>query len=152
MDKVKNGSKTFIWEGETGNTFLEDLSTFVEETCAKLGVDEKSCCHVQMAVGEAGANSKEHAYQGEKGKVHLEMKKIDSTLEIRLTDWGEPIQLDKVPEPKVTPDLDEAKLDGLGVMIIRKSMDEVAFETTPNGGNHITMRKNLDKAAEPKSS
>ncbi|MGH2581845.1 MAG: ATP-binding protein [Anaerolineales bacterium] len=142
MDREKEGAKSYTWEGETGRNFLEDLSTFVEQTCRRLGVDEKSCCHVQMAVGEAGANTKEHAYQGGKGKVQLEMKKTDSTLEIRLTDWGQPIQLDRVPEPKVTSNLEEARLDGLGVMIMRKAMDEVAFETSPTG-NHLTMRKNL---------
>ena len=144
MEKSKERVRSFTWSGETGSGFLEELSAFVEQTCKKLHVDEKSCCHVQLAVGEAGANTREHAYGGETGRVRLEMVKSGHTLEIRLTDWGKSIDLDQVPRPQVGPDLEETKLDGLGVMIMRKAMDEITFETKSGGANQVTMRKRVN--------
>ncbi|MEX1248583.1 MAG: ATP-binding protein [Anaerolineales bacterium] len=144
MPETKKKGPVFIWEGDTRNGFLEELSDFVEEVGKALNVQEKTLCEIQLAIGEAASNSQEHSYKGEQGKLRLEIEKDKSEIKIRVTDWGKSSpQLEKVPEPRIVPDLKMVDLEGLGMLMIRRTMDEVEFSTTSKGGHAVTMRKRI---------
>ena len=44
-------------------------------------------------------------------------------------------------EPVLNTPLEEVKPRGLGIYLMRKMMDHVEFEESPNGGNRLTMIK-----------
>ncbi|MBI2846118.1 MAG: ATP-binding protein, partial [Chloroflexi bacterium] len=89
------------------------------------------------------ANSWEHSYQGKRGKLRLEMERRGGEVEVRITDWGVPFRPEEVPIPHIAKDLDQVNLDGLGMLVMRKAMDELSFSTHPQKGNTVTMRKRL---------
>jgi serine/threonine-protein kinase RsbW len=95
-----------------------------------------------MAVDEACTNIIEHAYGGE-GRGDIECTcQIDSDgLTVRLCDHGRPFDPSSVPEPDINAGLEERREGGLGLFLIRKLMDEVHFEFTPESGNVLTMVK-----------
>jgi len=139
----KNKPKVFVWEGMTKRGFLANLSQFVEEVGESLEVTKKTLWDIQMAVEEAAANSYEHSYRGKKGKLRLEIGKDRGEIKITMTDWGDSSpQVDEVPEPHIVPELKNVDLEGLGMMMIRRAMDEVEFSVTSDG-NAVTMRKRL---------
>lgn len=133
----------FIWEGFTSRGFLREITTFVEKAGRALGLNDQALFRVQMAVGEAGANSWEHSYRRKKGKLRLEMERRGGEVEVRVIDWGIPFHPEDVPIPRIAKDLDQINLNGLGMLVMRKAMDEVAFSTHPHKGNIVTMRKRL---------
>jgi len=143
MATISKQEQLYVWEGNTIKGFLHELSDFVEETGIAMGLDERARCDIELAVGEAAANSWEHSYGGKQGRLRLEMEKDHEAVEIRLTDWGKPYTLEDAPEPEVGPDLNKTNLNGLGLMIMRKAMDKVETTSVPKVGNSIIMRKRL---------
>jgi anti-sigma regulatory factor (Ser/Thr protein kinase) len=144
MPDAKKKGNTFVWEGKTEKGFLAQLADFIEEVGGTLKVQEKELCEIQMAVGEAAANSQEHSYNGERGRLRLEIEKDKGHIEIRITDWGKSSpEVEKVPNPKIVPELKKVDLEGLGMMMIRRAMDEVEFSITSKGGHEVTMRKRI---------
>jgi serine/threonine-protein kinase RsbW len=58
-----------------------------------------------------------------------------------LRDHGRPFDPSNVPEPNVNAALEDREEGGLGLYLIRKLMDEVDFEFTPDSGNVLIMVK-----------
>ena len=134
---------TYVWEGLTKSGFLESLEDFIEQVGANLKVAEKTLWDIQMAVEEAAANAQEHSYGGKKGKLRLEIEMENGEIKVKIIDWGKSIpNMNEVPEPNIVPELKNVDLEGLGMLMIRRAMDEVEFSITKNG-NAVTMRKRL---------
>jgi serine/threonine-protein kinase RsbW len=61
---------------------------------------------------------------------------------VKIEDDGVPFNpLEKV-DPDFPENVESAKIGGLGILIIRKLMDNVSYERKP-GKNKLTMRKNI---------
>lgn len=134
----------YIWEGKTKKGFLGELFSFVKGVGKDLKLNDKALYEVQMAVGEAAANCQEHSYEGKHGKVQVKIECDRGELKVQLTDWGKGLDPEKVPVPHIVKDLDELDLEGLGVMMMRKAMDEVKFSREKGEGeNKVTMKKKL---------
>jgi anti-sigma regulatory factor (Ser/Thr protein kinase) len=58
-----------------------------------------------------------------------------------MRDNGRAFDPSSVPEPNVKADLSERKIGGLGMYLMRKLMDEVFYESLPEGWNILTMIK-----------
>jgi anti-sigma regulatory factor (Ser/Thr protein kinase) len=139
-----NGAEVYVWEGKTKKGFLGELFTFIKGVGKALKMDEKEVYEVQMAVGEAASNCQEHSYAGKRGKIQVKIECSKDQLKVQLTDWGKGLEVEKLPTPHIVKDLDELDLEGLGVMMMRKAMDEVKFSRkTSQGENKITMKKKL---------
>jgi sigma-B regulation protein RsbU (phosphoserine phosphatase) len=133
----------YVWEGKTNRGFQEAISDYIEQLAPRLGINEKALCDIQVAVCEAATNCQEHAYGGKNGKVRIEVEKKNDKVVVRVLDWGDSVEVEKVPTPNITTDLDELDLEGLGVMMMRKAMDKVEFSTLPSGENSVEMHKRL---------
>lgn len=134
----------YIWEGKTKKGFLGELFSFVKGVGKALKMDDKEVYEVQMAVGEAAANCQEHSYKGKRGKIQVKIECNKDELKVQLTDWGKGLEPDKLPVPRIVKDLDELDLEGLGVLMMRKAMDEVKFSRKKGEReNKVTMRKKL---------
>lgn len=97
--------------------------------------------NIQLATHEVCTNIIGHAY-GNDGQgriaISLALHAIPPRLEIELRDSGRAFDLKSVP----TPDLDEVRVHGYGIFIVRNLMDSVNY-TTQGGYNHWHLRKNL---------
>jgi serine/threonine-protein kinase RsbW len=125
---------------------LARISDFVTQAARDAGFGEDDVFHIQMAVDEACANIVEHAYGPESaGDIGLTCSdETGGELRIEIRDHGRPFNPDGVPVPKIgqgKTDLDELQIGGLGLYFMRKLMDEVTFEFSPEIGNRLTMIK-----------
>jgi len=139
-----NGAAVYTWEGKTKKGFLGELFAFVKGVGKALKLDDKELYEVQMAVGEAATNCQEHSYAGKRGKIQVKIECNKDELRVQLTDWGKALEPEKLPVPHIVKDLDELDLEGLGVLMMRKAMDEVKFSRKKGEGeNKVTMKKKL---------
>ncbi|MCX7682250.1 MAG: ATP-binding protein [Anaerolineae bacterium] len=133
-------SRTRIFPGWFSS--LRDISDFVTQAAREAGLDERAIGAVQLAVDEACSNIIEHAYGGEgRGEIECTCHISAEGLTVVLRDKGRPFDPTQVPEPDPHPDLKRCAVGGLGLHFMRKMMDEVRFEFTPDMGNILTMVK-----------
>ena len=133
----------------TDYSSLDEIREFVGQAAAEAGFDSRSVYAVQLAADEACSNIIEHAYgDAPEGKIECTCSLSDTDLVIILRDYGVPFDLDSVPAPDLSPDLEKRRIGGLGVYLMRKLMDEVTFESSPEFGNVLTMKKHREKADE----
>jgi serine/threonine-protein kinase RsbW len=121
---------------------LTKISEFVAPSVEAAGFDNAAAYAVLLAVDEACSNIIRHAYGGEgKGDIQCSCEVKDDELVIILRDWGESFDPSSVPVPNFSVPLEELRMNGAGLLLINKIMDEVRFESTPNGGNVLIMVK-----------
>jgi len=142
MDEISSRSftQTTTFPGRFDS--LRRISEFVARFAGAAGLEPKVIYAVEMAVDEACTNIIEHAYGGEgRGDIECTCQVSSDGLTVRLRDYGRPFDPSSVPEPDINAGLDERREGGLGLYLIRKLMDEVRFEFTPDSGNVLTMVK-----------
>jgi anti-sigma regulatory factor (Ser/Thr protein kinase) len=123
---------------------LDEIREIVGEAARQIGFSDKEIYAIQLAADEASSNIIEHAYAGIKGgKLEIDVSTSDNELKIVMRDRGKSFDPSSVPEPNVKADLSERKIGGLGMYLMRKLMDEVAYESSPDSGNILTMIKRL---------
>lgn len=127
---------------------LAEIRHFVREATAVLGADPETISSLELAVDEAACNVIEHGYQGRPGRIEVEVRRDGDVVWIRLRDWAPPFDPTRVPKPDVTLPLEERPLGGLGVYLIRQSVDEMVYRAPPGGGNELTLMKRLEAEKE----
>jgi anti-sigma regulatory factor (Ser/Thr protein kinase) len=121
---------------------LAEIAGFVREAAAELGLDDFGAYMVETAVDEACSNIIEHAYGGEGvGDIEVTVRIGKNDLTVALRDHGRPFSPEQVPEPDIHAGLEEQPGHGLGLYLIRKWMDEVKFEFSPEMGNVLKLVK-----------
>lgn len=124
---------------------LSRICKFVVGAAGAAGLGEEAVCAVEMAVDEACTNIIEHAYGGEgRGDIECTCQINQDKLTVKLRDYGCPFDPSNVPEPNISAALEDREEGGLGLYLIRRLMDEVHFEFTPDSGNVLTMVKHKD--------
>ncbi|MBN2388538.1 MAG: ATP-binding protein [Anaerolineales bacterium] len=120
---------------------LDAIRRFVTQAARDVGLAEKDVCAVEMAVDEACSNIIEHAYRSSKGVIECTCECADDALTVVLRDYAAPFDPANVPPPDLSDDLEERKIGGLGVYLMRQLMDEIHYETDATTGNVLTMVK-----------
>ena len=121
---------------------LPQIGKYVEDAAKSAGLSDKAVYAVQLAVDEACANIIDHAYGGEnKGDIDCTLISKKDGLTIILHDRGRPYNPQNIPDPQFNVPLEKLKPRGVGVYLIRKVMDEVHYEYSPEGGNVLTLFK-----------
>jgi serine/threonine-protein kinase RsbW len=111
----------------------------------EVGFDETQVNRIELAVDEACSNIIDHAYQGDPGTIQLEVDiEPQYQLTIVLVDQGESFDPDHVPAYAPCTSLDDVKIGGLGIHLMRQAMDNVCYEFgVPGIGNRLTMKKQI---------
>jgi serine/threonine-protein kinase RsbW len=103
---------------------------------------ETLCYNIQLAAHEVCTNIIGHAYENdESGRIEITLRLDFDTmprLTIELGDTGRPFE----PEGYTAPNLDEVRVHGYGLFLIKHLMDSVTY--TPKAGrNYWLLTKNL---------
>lgn len=78
----------------------------------------------------------------EQHRIHVEVALDGSTLQATLIDDGTPFDPFAMDSPDLEAELDERRIGGLGVHLVRTMMDECTYERT-NDRNVVVIRKFL---------
>ncbi len=122
---------------------LSQIRDFVEVAALGLGFDPEGIHNLQLAVDEAATNVMLHGYQGRGGPLEIEVKQAQHDLLVWLRDEAAPFDPTTVSPPDLTLPLSQRPIGGLGIHLIRQTMDEIRHQATPTGGNELTLVKHI---------
>ena len=119
---------------------VDKVTEFVNEV-----LEEKECpLKVQMqldvAIDEIFGNIAYYAY----GNATIQIEMEDNPPKITLTfiDQGIPYNPLESKDPDITLDIEDREIGGLGIFLVKKTMDELSYEYV-DGQNILTMKKEL---------
>ena len=119
------------------------LAGFVDRIREENNLDPNLAMNINLALEEAVTNVISYAYpQGTQEKVNLEAVLEDRTLRFTLTDRGMFFDPTTVPEADTTASLEDRRIGGLGIHLVRSIMDTVTYKRL-DGKNVLTLTINI---------
>ena len=124
---------------------LDEVLAFVNEQLDILGCPPKHRIQIEIAVEELFVNIASYAYQPGTGSAVIFVEPVQSpqAVEITFVDRGVPYDPLAKPDPDVTLSAAERKIGGLGIYMVKKSMDDMRYAYR-DGQNVLTIRKNFE--------
>jgi anti-sigma regulatory factor (Ser/Thr protein kinase) len=117
--------------------YLSVVRGAIGPLAALIGWDESECRAITLAVDEALANIIRHAYHSRAdGLIELDCRESADGLEITLLDNGDAPDKSKICARELGCD----QPGGLGTHIIRKVMDKVSYEASPEGNRFVASK------------
>lgn len=108
--------------------FLSLVRDVASRTAKLAGFDAQAAGAVALAVDECTTNVIEHAYKGAPGeRIELRLEYRGPALRIDVLDSGETIDPGAMPELDLGRYVSERRTGGLGVHLMGKIMDSVAY-------------------------
>ena len=132
--------KELVLDATTEN--LDTVISFVTEQLEAVDCPMKAQMQLEIAVEELFVNIAHYAYAPETGSATIRTEITADTAEITFIDSG--VQYDPLakPDPDVTLSAAERQIGGLGIFMVKKSMDDMRYEYT-DGKNILTIVKKL---------
>ena len=121
---------------------MEKVMEFVDAQLEAHDCSMKAQTQLDIAVDELFTNIASYAYGAEPGEAVIEMEFPDGFAEITFRDWGTPYNPLERPDPDVTLSAEERQIGGLGIYMVKKSMDSVSYRYE-DGQNVLTIRRKL---------
>ena len=120
---------------------LNQVLGFVDSLLEQGKCPMKTQMQIDVALEEMFVNVAHYAYAPESGSVTIraELEQPD-TISITLIDRGIPYNPLEKPDPDVTLSAEERQIGGLGIYMVKKSMDEMLYRHE-DGQNILTMKK-----------
>jgi anti-sigma regulatory factor (Ser/Thr protein kinase) len=132
---------------------LQRVASFVRAHAEHVGLSGLDLNRIELAVDEACSNIIQHAYAGRSdGKIQIRVQTVPAgRLTVVLIDTGRPFDPNSVPSHDPGGALDDLKIGGLGLYLMRQTMDDITFEFDVRGRgpgepqrfNRLTMVKTI---------
>ena len=134
--------KELTIEAKTSN--IEVVTDFVNEQLEALDCPMKAQMQIDIAIDELFSNIAHYAYNPEIGQATVRVEVIKDPLAVTITfiDNGVPYDPLKKDDPDTTLSADEREIGGLGIYMVKKSMDDITYEYK-DGQNILSIKKNL---------
>ncbi len=117
---------------------LSELRSFIQHALNRASLDEIEKHQVILAVEEVCANLIIHSHRcNPKDTIQLEIKQSEEKLIFEITDKGEAFNILDYQVPDLKKVMVEKRKGGLGIILVKKIMDEIEFES---GGGTNTCR------------
>ena len=121
---------------------LQQVLDFVDENLTSMHCPMKILMQIDVAVEEIFVNVASYAYTPNTGSVTIRMDLQENPRAALITfiDSGIPYNPLAKEDPDVTLSAEERSIGGLGIFMVKKSMDNMAYEYTDNH-NILTLTK-----------
>ena len=121
---------------------LAAVTAFVDERLEKVGCPMKAQMQIDVAVEEIFINIAKYAYHPETGRATVRVEVGDDPVQVRITflDHGKPYDPLAKDDPDVTLAAEDRPIGGLGIFMVKQSMDDVKYEYK-DGTNILTLTK-----------
>lgn len=123
---------------------VENIATvtdFIVSYLEKISCPPKQQVQIDVAIDEIFGNIANYAYDGHEGDVTVRVESHEeSNVEITFIDSGVPYNPLEKEDPDVTLSAEERKIGGLGIFIVKKTMDDMIYKYE-DGKNILTIKK-----------
>ncbi|HDS08851.1 MAG TPA: ATP-binding protein [Firmicutes bacterium] len=107
---------------------LEQLHNFVRDRLSETGFAKKDMNQILVAAEEAIINVLSYAYPESEGEIKVICEDTPESFTIILKDTGIPFNPLSLPEPDVKLPIQDRKIGGLGIFMIKQIMDDVKYD------------------------
>ena len=123
---------------------IETVTDFVNEQLEALDCPMKAQMQIDIAIDELFGNIAHYAYNPEIGQATVRVEVVEDPLSVVITfiDNGVPYDPLAKADPDTTLSAEERDIGGLGIYMVKKSMDDMRYEYR-DGQNVLTIVKNL---------
>ncbi len=141
-DSNVNNAKELTLEATVEN--IEKVTDFVNAELEALDCPIKAQTQIDVAIDELFGNIAQYAYNPETGPatVRVEVENDPLAVVVTFIDNGKPYDPLAADDPDTTLSAAERKIGGLGVFLVKKTMDDVNYEYK-DGKNILKIKKNI---------
>ena len=116
----------------------------LDQFASREGLPGNSVTRLHVALEEHLTNIISYGYEaGKTGHITIRFALESSVLRIEIADDARPFNPLEAPEVDTTLPLEDKPLGGLGLLMIRKSADELQYSRV-NGQNVLTIKKRIE--------
>ena len=125
-------------------TKIPEIIEFVNRELERMDCGLKTRAQIDIAIDELYSNIAKYGFDDDGGEVTvtLETESEPRVVSISFTDGGRPFNPLERTDPDITLSARDRKIGGLGIYMVKKSMDDVRYEYR-EGKNILTIRKVL---------
>lgn len=123
---------------------LPEVQSFIDEQLEEVGCPMTTRIAIDVAVEELFVNIASYAYGQGEGVAVVQVKVLQDPLSVEITFIDNGVQYDPLAKegPDVTLSAKERKKGGLGIFMVKNTMDNVTYEYK-DGKNILTIKKKL---------
>lgn len=123
---------------------IETVTDFVNEQLEAYDCPMKILMQINIAIDELFSNIAHYAYNPETGDATVRVEVIEDPMAVIITfiDNGVPYDPLKQKDPDTTLPAEERELGGLGIYMVKKTMDDITYEYK-DGKNILSIKKHL---------
>jgi len=120
------------------------VTDFVNEQLEAFACPMKAQVQIDVAIDELFSNIAYYAYNPEVGQATVRVEVNEEPLSVIITfiDNGKPYDPLAKEDPDITLSAEERELGGLGIFMVKKTMDDVSYEYK-DGKNILKIRKDM---------
>ena len=123
---------------------IDAVTAIVDEQLEALDCPIKAQMQINIAIDELFGNIAHYAYNPDVGEatVRVEVKEDPLSVIITFIDGGVPYDPLASEDPDITLSAEERAIGGLGIFMVKKSMDEITYRYE-GGKNILSIRKKI---------
>ena len=123
---------------------IEVVTDFVNQQLELLECPMKAQMQIDVAIDELFSNIAHYSYNPEIGQATVRVEVVENPLAVIITfiDNGIPYAPLAKEDPDLTLSAEERQIGGLGIYVVKKSMDEITYEYK-DGQNILSIKKRI---------
>ena len=123
---------------------IEVVTDFVNQQLEELACPMKAQMQIDIAIDELFSNIAHYSYNPEVGQATVRVEVVENPLAVTITfiDNGIPYDPLAKEDPDLTLSAEERQIGGLGIYMVKKSMDDITYEYK-DGQNILAIKKAL---------
>lgn len=123
---------------------IEKVTDFVNAQLEEIECPMKAQMQIDIAIDELFGNIAHYAYNPETGPATVRVEVTGEPISVIITfiDHGVPYDPLKQEDPDISLSAEERSIGGLGVFMVKKTMDEISYEYR-DGKNILRIRKKM---------
>jgi serine/threonine-protein kinase RsbW len=139
--------KYYYFELKNDLSELERLCLNCEEIGRSINISDKSIFEMNLALDELFTNIISYGFHDhQEHTIKISITIEGDQLQMRIEDDGVPFNPLECKTPDFQCDIEECKIGGLGIHLIRKVMDDIQYQRLENK-NILVLRKKMRKEA-----
>lgn len=121
---------------------IEAVTAFVNQQLEELACPMKAQMQINIAIDELFSNIAHYSYNPEIGQATVRVEVMENPLAVSITfiDNGVPFDPLSKEDPDLTLSAEERQIGGLGIYMVKESMDEIIYEYK-DGQNILSIKK-----------
>ena len=120
---------------------IQSITDAVADFGVEKKISDKVICDCILALEEVFSNIVHYAYRDEcEHQIEIQINLSAEELVLEIRDDGKPFNPLEIPEPDIAKPFEEREIGGLGIHLVRNSMDQLDY-SFKQGKNILTMKK-----------